>query len=260
MGRKAKTDTYAVAFIDFLGVKEMIANDDDGELLIVFRAACKAALHMCKKILNDEDEVTIKMFSDNLVLCKRVYNPETRTSDVQGAVRRVIVAASLFQYFVLDTIGVLVRGGVTVGDLYIDNMMVWGQALVDAYRIESEIALYPRIVVDPKLIAGEYGGAVLKFESVEMDTDGLYYLNYIHMLWKVRKIASYEETIEKFLASNRAELEKHGNCTDVIQKRTWQKNYLQAIYLRWTENTEENIPAAVDTMMPAEGQTLSISN
>lgn len=239
MSRKAKTDTYAVAFIDFLGVKEMIANDDDGKLLIVFRAACKAALHMCKKILNDEDEVTIKMFSDNLVLCKRIYNPDSKTYDVQGAVRRVLVAASLFQYFVLDTIGVLVRGGITIGELYIDNMMVWGQALVDAYRIESQTAIYPRIVVDPKLIAGEYADILLSYDSIEKDLDGLYYLNYIHMVWKVHKIKSYEETLDKFVESNREELEKHGDLADVIQKRKWQAEYLRMIASRWINILEE---------------------
>lgn len=236
--RTAKTDTYAVAFIDFLGVKEMIANDDDGKLLIVFRAACKAALRMCKQILNDEDEVTIKMFSDNLVLCKRINKSDSKTADVQGAMRRVLVAASLFQYFVLDTIGVLVRGGVTVGELYIDNMMVWGQALVDAYRIENEIALYPRIVIDPKLIASEHGSSVLAYDSIEKDDDGLYYLNYINMVWKVRKINSHEETLKKFIKSNEEELQKHGNASDVIRKRIWQEKYLRMIASRWVESTD----------------------
>ncbi|MEG1491756.1 MAG: hypothetical protein RR394_05825 [Oscillospiraceae bacterium] len=247
MSKKAKTEPYAIAFIDFLGVKEMVANDSDGNLLVVFRTACKAALHMCKEILND-DAVTIKMFSDNVILCKRVYKQESRTNDVQGALRRVMVAASMFQYFILDTMGALVRGGITVGELYIDNMMVWGQALVDAYRIEGEIAQFPRIVIDPQLANGEFGKEISESAAVACDTDGLYYLNYINLVWKFHKLKSYNEALDKFFASNLAEAEKHSDISAVMKKLMWQEGYLDRMKQHWiTEISERGDAEASDT-------------
>lgn len=43
--------------------------------------------------------------------------------------------------------GYLVRGGLAVGDLFMDDMVVFGPALVEAYRLESEVAVHPRVVL-----------------------------------------------------------------------------------------------------------------
>ena len=47
--------------------------------------------------------------------------------------------------------GFLIRGGVTHGNLYIDDTLVWGKALLDSYYMEDHIASYPRVVVDEKV-------------------------------------------------------------------------------------------------------------
>lgn len=229
MSKKAKTEPYAVAFIDFLGVKEMIAHDDDGKILVIFRAACKAALKMCREILGEGD-VTIKMFSDNVVLCRRVYRPESHIYDVPGAVKKVVLAASMFQYFILDTMGVLVRGGFTVGELYIDSMMVWGSALVDAYNLESGTALYPRIVVDPDFYQSGTCRTMVENGAFALDDDGLYYLDYIGFVWKTCKIQSNSELLDKYIKSNLGELEKHKGSSAVAAKRNWQSKYLSRIF------------------------------
>ncbi len=41
------------------------------------------------------------------------------------------------------------RGGVTIGDICFEGSMVFGPAMVKGYGLESEFAVYPRIVVDP---------------------------------------------------------------------------------------------------------------
>ena len=43
--------------------------------------------------------------------------------------------------------GFFVRGAIVKGPLYHDDHMVFGKALVEAYRYESEVAHYPRIIV-----------------------------------------------------------------------------------------------------------------
>jgi hypothetical protein len=52
-------------------------------------------------------------------------------------------------YLTLDLLleGYFVRGAVVRGPLYHDDRMVFGQALVDAFHYESEIARYPRVIV-----------------------------------------------------------------------------------------------------------------
>src|SRR3546814_12713824 len=44
-------------------------------------------------------------------------------------------------------IGVLVRGGVTIGGIHHDDDIVFGLGVNEAYRLESKIATSPRIVL-----------------------------------------------------------------------------------------------------------------
>ncbi len=48
--------------------------------------------------------------------------------------------------------GVLLRGGLTIGELYHDGNVVYGPAMNMAYMIESQVAVYPRIIVDNSAI------------------------------------------------------------------------------------------------------------
>jgi hypothetical protein len=48
--------------------------------------------------------------------------------------------------------GILVRGGMTVGNIYAAADLAYGPAFVRAYDLESKLANYPRIVLDPSLI------------------------------------------------------------------------------------------------------------
>jgi hypothetical protein len=48
--------------------------------------------------------------------------------------------------------GYFPRGGITKGSLYHDHSMVFGPALIAAYRLETEVAKYPRILI-PRSVA-----------------------------------------------------------------------------------------------------------
>jgi hypothetical protein len=53
----------------------------------------------------------------------------------------------------LLTKGFLTRGGVTVGDLFQKESMVFGPALIDAVALEQKEAIYPRLLCSRDLIA-----------------------------------------------------------------------------------------------------------
>jgi hypothetical protein len=49
--------------------------------------------------------------------------------------------------------GVFIRGGITIGELiHQDSGIIMGPALIDAYELEKNCAIYPRIVLSDKLI------------------------------------------------------------------------------------------------------------
>ncbi|CAG2145553.1 hypothetical protein [Cupriavidus plantarum] len=85
--------------------------------------------------------------------------------------------------------GFLVRGGLTVGRLYHSDRHVVGPAMNEAYRIESQVAKYPRIVIDPKVLevakrARREGHtpeeeATYAKSFMTKDSDGEYFFDYV---------------------------------------------------------------------------------
>jgi len=70
--------------------------------------------------------------------------------------------------------GFLIRGGATVGPLYHRNGVVVGSALVEAYKLESTVSIYPRIAVSRKLYSRVRAHSAL----LAVDEDGITYFDY----------------------------------------------------------------------------------
>lgn len=58
--------------------------------------------------------------------------------------------------------------------------MVWGQALLKTYDLESNIAIYPRIVLDSTVVNEVQKNDELS-DFIRKDFDGVYFLNYLSM-------------------------------------------------------------------------------
>ena len=50
-------------------------------------------------------------------------------------------------------IGTFIRGAITIGPIYHEGSIIFGPALIDAYKLETDFAIYPRIVIADKLVA-----------------------------------------------------------------------------------------------------------
>jgi hypothetical protein len=70
-------------------------------------------------------------------------------------------------------IGVLVRGGFTLGQLHHDKGVVFGEAMVEANRIEKSEAVYPRVLVSERIVERLADRSFLL-----QDVDGRWHLNY----------------------------------------------------------------------------------
>ncbi|MDB5527674.1 MAG: hypothetical protein JWR51_777 [Devosia sp.] len=83
--------------------------------------------------------------------------------------------------------GFLLRGGITRGPIYHREGMVYGPAMITAYKIERDIAVYPRIVLDEAVEAEFQHGSLLKEgsepygfrRSWRKDFDGRFFLDYM---------------------------------------------------------------------------------
>ena len=138
-----------VTFIDVLGFKnhidKSIGNNNYAQHL----------LSVMKRIANIKDE------NDNGILSQKELGKEvTVFSDCIVISYPLENEGSLF-FILLDIIHIqldlyfakiVIRGGVTIGDLYHDDNIVFGPAMVEAYRLESKVAKYPRIIIEKDVL------------------------------------------------------------------------------------------------------------
>ncbi|EQB94185.1 hypothetical protein GA8_18390, partial [Geobacillus sp. A8] len=129
-----------VCFLDLLGYKEMVKRDS-GPFEPIYLPKIEDLLTSLKPSF-DKTGLEIRQFSDSIVLSSKY--------SIDNAVK-IIEAAAQVQYSMIIN-GILVRGGIAIGRHYTNGDIVYSQALVEAYYIESKYARFPRIVIDQNLI------------------------------------------------------------------------------------------------------------
>jgi hypothetical protein len=142
-----------VVYLDILGfsasVLDASATTSEAEHLDRLRAALTEAkrdlVPKPNKYVSLKKQVApyaVKLFTDNIVIGFPIQD------DGESEFGRVISTVGLYQYSLLRH-GFFVRGGMTVGHLYMDEDMVYGSGLLDAYAAETKLARDPRIVLAP---------------------------------------------------------------------------------------------------------------
>ena len=133
---------YIIAYIDILGVKERLKNDD-GTLI----KSISNAINIAKESVEKTGySFNVKVFSDNFCIAKRI------DADRDVPLPHQLFWTCLFVTKIQEEIfckeKLLLRGGITIGKLFIDDLFLIGDGLVKAYELESKIANMPRIIVD----------------------------------------------------------------------------------------------------------------
>jgi hypothetical protein len=77
--------------------------------------------------------------------------------------------------------GVLIRGGICRGDIRFEQDVVFGPGLVKSYLLESQFAVFPRIVIDRDLVFAIESSAEHRqmFEPIVRGEDGAFFLDYL---------------------------------------------------------------------------------
>jgi hypothetical protein len=127
-----------VAFVDILGWRQLISklNGDSDEEVIALRSAL-ARIHDPAYSPQDGGDVRAQSISDAVAV-------STEVSAI--GLLRLFESLSLLSLAVLER-GHLVRGAVVKGRLYHADAMVFGHALNEAYRLECQVARFPRIMI-----------------------------------------------------------------------------------------------------------------
>lgn len=179
-----------VVYLDVLGVRAAIApgtpTERQSDAATRFRSALDAALPSFRDpdFLDDGGPATaaISAFTDNIVVGVPIRGQYAEEGDLGSALMDV----GEFQLQMVLA-GFPVRGALAVGDLYLDDDMVWGSGLMAAYEAEQSLARDPRVVVtkDALRLIGQhlrYYGAVENSphqRQIVIDWDAEPFVNYL---------------------------------------------------------------------------------
>lgn len=180
-----------VCYIDVLGFSELIEKfEKTGDISIVklISESFDEALNHIKRPQGTNKEAIKELhystFSDNIIIS--IPFAENELSFLTNF-NIIATYAKAFQFIMIQK-GFLTRGGLTHGKFYADENIIFSKALIDAYKIESGIAVYPRVVVDKKTI-----DVILKcnYQNIEFyaiqeylifDWNNTAFINYFNLL------------------------------------------------------------------------------
>lgn len=219
MNTNEELQEHIVAFIDILGSTEAIKEDEENLLKAMHDSYTKAIKLFDYLFENKQIKLKVKIFSDNIVIAVT----HVRESG-HSAFCAVVMLSAIIQVEFLKH-GLLTRGGISTGSFFCDDLMVWGKGLVKAYSLESTVAIYPRIIIDPELI-GELGliREDCPFKETQkwiaQDKDSLFIVDYINEWLKNRDLFAFGimEMVEKKMGEFAGDIK-------ICQKWLWLYKY-----------------------------------
>lgn len=215
---RIKLKPYYFAYIDILGAKKYIESDESENYLNKIQRLYAETIGMVESNSQGgyNKKNKLKIFSDNIVLAiPKVEYFGRSTNEINSC--NILIFAAFFQIIALKY-SLLVRGGISVDDLYIDNDFVYGKALTQAYKLESEIGIYPRIVINPKDLH-LFTKSDFQRKILLKDNANIYYIdpfehyfNYINETVKDENLNLIRGNLEKMLIVNKDDKINQKTC------------------------------------------------
>ena len=225
---------HAIAYIDLLGIKEEIKDNQDQCLKNMAKALFFAnEVRKRGTSFNFFEKMKTKAFSDNIVFAIEIADE----IDTETALTGVILATYFFQRMLIQECCYLSRGAITVGDLYIDDDVVWGKGLVRAYQLENDIAIFPRVIIDSEILSEldldslSERNKTLLLCNIKSDFDKNFYVDFSNMS---------DEESKKFVVDLMDTCILRYKINDkVIQKISWLEQMAERLQKKIDANGEQ---------------------
>ncbi|SHM83254.1 hypothetical protein [Flavobacterium xanthum] len=176
------------AYFDILGFAEKVKNEN-----IDFFNHYLKVLEGELNYLNTEHDFEnkegrkrfeLKIFTDNFVI-RYPWNHEDGEIEL-GDLFDVLSRIQL----TFAQKGIFIKGAISYSNLYMDENIVIGPALIESYKLEESHAIYPRIILseNAKEVVNQHINFYAKDFPIPqkstylIDKDGYYFLNYLYFL------------------------------------------------------------------------------
>jgi hypothetical protein len=225
--------------MDILGYREMIeTSEKEGEqqeLLTKLHKVLADARGFLENTHPDiveiyqyiEDDFALKAFTDNIVIGWPIED------DAESETGVAFSKLAQFQ-FSMAIEGFFVRGAVSIGLAYIDEIAVFGNALTQAYVGEATLARDPRIILMPSMAKAVkqhlkyYDSATWAPQTRDLlcDSDGQWFINYLdYILSAEEEIGPYYKGLLDHKVSVEQKLHAYKVNPNIFAKYAWVAGY-----------------------------------
>ena len=123
--------------------------------------------------------IGLRVYSDNFLLYIKEEGQDIVHEDFNALMALVSVVA-LIQMKILAQYRILLRGGITKGEFYVNDNIIFGNGLIQAVEIESQKAIYPRVVIDVDRFCLKNYDSLWK-TLIKKDDDNMYFVDYFNI-------------------------------------------------------------------------------
>lgn len=239
-----------IAFIDILGFKNIVRSIEEDNTL------SNRSLEIIKSVLNFMDEET---YDPNYCADLPVYKEtehgllelelgDPRLTYVSDCI--IISAEPTLDGFKglsrkihkitadLAVDGIFCRGAITKGLLFHQGRLLFGSAYVRAFTLESEVAKFPRVVIDPEILDFfdlTDNRMPLAPAFYGRDSDGLYYQRYWTWFLYPPHAGSYDCYLHRVRHHIKNNIAKFKDVPGVLEKYIWLENEFKSLVSWWCD-------------------------
>lgn len=257
-----KSATYrpaVVTFIDILGFRNIVEKRSPQEIKKIISAVQRHAGSDDYKSNDKEVNFTRSIFFSDSVVRVRPFDAEYNEGSLFFELIDLVHAQAE-----LANLKVFIRGGLTVGNIFIEGQTLFGPAMVRAYELESSYANYPRIVIDPLAVSAFLSDPRLRKQDhtieeergyikslVKRGADGLYYLNYLEAFrGEMDDPEEYPEFLRRLKTTILEEVKNGGDRLNILQKYTWLARYQNTVASKFEDCQDDKSIVFAETDIP----------
>lgn len=218
-----------VTFLDILGFSKLVERQRDaGAILKIQKAFQDSSVDDTTESKSKSVKGLSWSFMSDSIVRVRKSKSKKLLEILNEEISEIAFAQS---NLILEKIPI--RGGLSLGEIYHENKNLFGPALVSAYKLETSLAVFPRVIIDMELFkkvdtqnfrSENLSETNILKKYLKRDFDGVYFIDYLEAAinftaQKERYLIEHQFAIIDLLHLN--ELEK----PEVFVKYMWLVNY-----------------------------------
>jgi hypothetical protein len=228
---RIKTEEEAKEFITFMKKNvELITQQDNDEVKKMY---AKTSFNLYEyydiKIIFVSDSIMVSYYPKEV---SSLTLENERILHSANALFIILQRLQIFMYHCMNEKKIMVRGGISNKFSLIEDSFAVGEGIIEAYILESKIAVHPRVILSKDIMKHEtlikairlLSKALYNIDSIlETDENGVYYLDYLGYnirqalqgSFNLLNLASYQA----FFLTHKETIEFHYGATlDAIER------------------------------------------